>query len=211
MITEFVTIFTLATLFDIVAISILLLILMIGIHIDRKGATDLKWWVLFILISYYVISFHDHITIQSTKEMITSGAFIFGILKYVIAGLLYSALEIYLFIHDASQRFSAKVVAAKKSYEKRNSSNLTSNSSYDFVKTFGFIESSYRADENIVSTNVNTSTLSKYIGSWTLFWPFYLIDLVIGRWFANIFNGIATVVSTMTKNRIQRIFESKAK
>lgn len=57
-------------------------------------------------------------------------------------------------------------------------------------------------DKEILATNV---------GAWSMFWPFYLMSLVVGDLLAEVFNAVAAVIVSMSGRFVKAVFKDTFK
>ena len=47
--------------------------------------------------------------------------------------------------------------------------------------------------------------------AWTIMWPVYLIDYILGKFLFNMFSKFATLLTNMTKDYIAKVFSNAFK
>ena len=55
------------------------------------------------------------------------------------------------------------------------------------------------------------STLADKLMAWTIMWPVYLIDYILGKFLFNMFSKFATLLTNMTKDYIAKVFSNAFK
>ncbi len=71
-----------------------------------------------------------------------------------------------------------------------------------------FIEFEYNKDVKNIEPKMDRLMLSQYIGAWVVFWPFYLVSLILGDLLSEIFQTIADFVSEHCGRFVRRAFSN---
>lgn len=67
------------------------------------------------------------------------------------------------------------------------------------------------ANDFSITPVINRGYLSACVGAWTVFWPFYLISLVIGDLLTEIFDRVAEVIAALSGRWVRLIFRDTFK
>lgn len=66
-------------------------------------------------------------------------------------------------------------------------------------------------DDFSISPVVNRAYLASCVGAWTIFWPFYLVSLVIGDLLSEIFSRFADLIASLSGRWVKLIFRDTFK
>lgn len=209
MLTEAVSFFVATSTFTLALYITLFIILFIGVRADSLGRNNtLKWGSIICLYVIYVVDNFSSISMSSTKAALFNKDFAINLIEYCAIGLVYSLIEARLILSKASRQFSEYVNAVSKTYNK----SVTDSSSRLLTtlnKTYDFISVSYDLDTKETSTTINTSLLTDNVTAWTILWPVYLINTIIGRMLGEFFYKFATLIKKLFSNYVQYVFSSK--
>jgi hypothetical protein len=68
-------------------------------------------------------------------------------------------------------------------------------SRFSDVHKFDFIGFEKQKDSMNIEPKIDRLDLAQYIGAWVVFWPFYLVSLVLGDLLTELFQSIADFVA----------------
>lgn len=212
--------FTLGLL-EMVLLAVFLMALVIGISLDRNGRTAPKWYVFgFGMIAIAGVNWGDF-TFSGMYDTICSWTFWKPMFMYLVVGVLYSVIEFILDVRKASRRYkdawerallqninhNAKKPTEKISLKEAINSrpNLPANEPLiaDIFSAINSFVAQNRYGNAIVKLEYDKETmespqpkidktkLAEFIGAWTFFWPIYMISLIIGDLFTEIFDQLS--------------------
>jgi hypothetical protein len=205
-------------LLELAFLGVFFLLLIIGAALDRRGESSPKWWVTGIGGVVIAAYFWKDFTLATLWADVQTFAFWKPFALYLIAGVLYSVVEFALNVKRARTFLGDAWSSALKSAEsKLKVDELTDAEATGRKQAFvaRFLGDNRRAHEIVAVTSndgltiepvVNKKVLADHISAWTLFWPFYLIALVVGDLFVEIFNLIAELFHSLSARIVKLSF-----
>lgn len=175
----------------IIIFSFLFLYLLFEISCDRNNEGSNMWGVLIGSIALYIILNWNDISVKETLTVLFSKDTLFTFLKYAGVGIIYSMIEFRLVVKEAAEYFAKAM---------KHSEHV---SMYLFVNAIRC-----KGDDGVpyIKPIISKQQLARNISVWTLFWPFYLLNMIFGKFLYNIFNYIADFFVTYTKKYVTKVF-----
>lgn len=190
--------------------GVVLVFLLIGVYADSiESNTSFKWWSLAVLYGLYVTNNFGSITVHSTVTTIFNKDTLLTALEYLGIGLIYSLIEFRFTIKDASGYFVNLARNFQADYDEREKLNDKRYINPTFSKSITFIDAEYDALDKKISTKIVTRKLTDYLSAWAVLWPFYAINMLIGRFVAEFFSVFAEYVKKVFGGHINKIFNAK--
>lgn len=228
--------FTLGLL-EMVLLAAFLTILLFGIYFDINGRTKPKWYIFgFGMIALAGVNWGNW-TFSGFYETIWSWVFWKSLLVYLIAGVVYSVIEFVLDVRKTSRRYKdawEHALLQNINHHARNSTEKTSlkeaiNRRPDLPENEPLIADIFSAINMFVSRNnysnaiikleydketmespqpkIDKTKLAEFIGAWTFFWPVYMIFLVFGDLFTEIFNQLSNFFVSLGGRFVKLVFK----
>lgn len=184
-------------LFQAICLGAILLALLIAVSFDSSDENSYKWSFLFLLPIFYVVLEWNNLTFSGVLHSITLASLI-PLAEYIGIGILYSTIEFRATIRDSAAFFA----------EKRAKSQNWHTYTYMFMR----IKQTVAPDgtEDYIPYIAKPSLADKLM-AWTIMWPVYLIDYILGKFLFNMFSKFATLLTNMTKNYIAKVFSNAFK
>lgn len=228
--------FTLGLL-EMVLLAAFLMALVLGISLDRGGRTAPKWYIFgFGMIAIAAVNWGDF-TFSGMYDTISSWTFWKPMFMYLAVGVVYSILEFILDVRKASRRYKdawESALLQNINHRARNSTEKISlkeaiNRRPDLPENEPLIADIFSAINGFVSHNnysnaiikleynketmespqpkIDKTKLAEFIGAWTFFWPIYLISLIIGDLFTEIFNQLSGFFVNVGGRFVKMVFK----
>ena len=205
--------------------GIFILLMIAGCSLDRHDSISMKWWVFVIGTAAVAVL---------TKPWLDWQMFLARDLwvyvgTYLVVGLVYSGLEFFLNVRRAARKWADKWASFKTSnyaefLEKEHNGAGANSAVKNMAKAF--IERwsrEYRGPSDIIGVRVvdnvettqspiepyvNRITLARNIGSWTIFWPFYAISMIIGDLLMEVFHYAADFMTYISGRFVRMSFKN---
>lgn len=204
-----------------IGLFVLFVLFCVATAYDRRGNSVFKWLVLFATLVVVGIVISPTWDFQVAKEFVLSAALWVPVGVYAAIGLLYSGLEFLLTVRRSVRKTADRWAAFLKDYVphgyggQKSSTNgqaieraKAEDATEDEVKTansvinhfsdmykFDFIGFEKQKDSMNIEPKIDRLDLAQYIGAWVVFWPFYLVSLVLGDLLTELFQSIADFVA----------------
>lgn len=68
-----------------------------------------------------------------------------------------------------------------------------------------------RVIDGEIQPAVDKEILATNVGAWSMFWPFYLMSLIVGDLLAEVFNAVAAVIVSMSGRFVKAVFKDTFK
>jgi len=230
------------TIIQLLFLAAFLIVLAVGVAFDRVGSTEPKWFILAAGLAVLalwtwsswtlwgdsnVAAVMDSATVvvpAQTRivlwDVISSWATWELVGYYVLAGLIYAAIETGLGIRKAARLFSkawdrhmAHIIPAGATYqhvlrqvEADGAHSSLFNEALSIVSKFvgghhdihPFVMVQTTADRLHVEPFLLRSALTRHVGAWTFFWPFYLVSLVLGDLLREMFRSLGNLFARVS-------------
>lgn len=174
--------------------TVIFLFILFDIASDREGRKSNKWFLFMGFTVLYVgFNFND-ISWSTTASTLFTKDTLLHVLTYLCIGVVYSVIEFRNVVKESADLFLKYA---------KNPSNRDSVKLLRFSHLFMVV--SQVADEK-PTPFINKSSLVDNITVWTLFWPLYAINMIIGKFLNNIFEIISEFIIANTKNFVAKTF-----
>jgi len=177
--------------------------MVIGTMFDRTHAEAPKWWIFSAgLVAFLIWQYNNGATWRDLL-VIPWG----HIVCYALIGVAYSVVE-FLIELRRSKRYWSKEWSDYLKNAKEDQATIVR----DFVSRFG--GNQYRiigvvssADKKAIEPRVNRKQLAENVGCWTIFWPFYLVSLVLGDLLREFFRAVADFIASISGRLVRVTFK----
>ena len=180
--------------------------MVIGCTFDRHHRESPKWWILAIAVLTVVAWQWSNWTFS--WGMLFSATIWVPIGYYLAIGLGYSVIEFLLEVRR-SARYWSNAWSAYILRERAESPIGQINTG--FLERYGLYSKRIIGISKTASgiePKINRSMLASSIGCWTFFWPFYLVSLIVGDLFTEIFNIAADFLASISGRFVRMAFKN---
>jgi hypothetical protein len=157
-----------------------------------------------------------------------SSSFWTSVGQYLLVGLCYCMIELFFELRSAKRYFTKRwdsrvvesnILRKRRVLEPSDPEYPTDLTTETEVLRFCLNASSSERIFNVTPNNdtflpvptVNKVSLSRSIGAWTLLWPFYALNLVIGRLLTEVWNILADMIVGTLRRIVLRTFQNAFK
>ena len=229
--------FAALTLFELIACIVFGAAILIAVAFDRRGKNEPKWFILFLGLAGLAAFSWSSWTFSSLWSTVTGFEFWKSIGFYLAIGLGYSLLEFGLevrrsarYFADAWEKFlrdttgwrgngesktlvNGDVLRAAKdagasAEERESGQKLMENFASRHRDDSAIIRAIYREGAFEIQPHVNRMALSENVGAWSIFWPAYAINLVLGDLLTEIFNTVANIIARLSGRLVKLAFSN---
>lgn len=214
-----------------ILLGIFFLSMVVGCSFDRQQKEDGKWWVFGVgaVLTACYFWFHDYRpSIDGLKDFFSVA--IKPILIYLAIGLGYSIVEFMLDVRRSvkywtkawAQYMVNNSIRSKQVKHGWNSDPVEAEEMITPAKELanGFvsenrysrkiIDVAYNKDatdnSKLVIPVVNKSELGQAIGCWMIFWPFYLVSLILGDLITMVAETLANFIASISGRFVRMSF-----
>lgn len=176
---------------------------LIGVAIDRDGHEEIKWYILVGGILTAIIIFWSDWTFKGAWDTIRDGTLWKWVGVYVATGLGYSVIEFFFGIRKAAKHY-----AGAWAHRERNSESVK-----DFVKWStppryaDYVELEVDLANLTPQPKINKEELLCYVGAWTLWWPFYAVNLVLGDFLKEVCRTFVNILVSVSQRFVRFAFK----
>jgi hypothetical protein len=182
-----------------------------------SGSTSGRWFIFFAsigLTGIYISTTGG--SIPGTLINLKNNVLWVPLFTYIGIGLLYSLLEFLLDTRKAAKHFSAE-------WHKFNSANndvilsrciqgflaaQDQSNNYNYNRNNRIITLTANSDYTVISPIVNPDVLSFHIAAWTLFWPFFLLAMLIGDVILKSFKYTSALIIKISASWVKSLFKN---
>jgi len=216
-------------------IAAFLIAMVVGVTFDRRDhREDAKWWIFGI--GFAALTVYGFVSlgwsIEGVWNTVRDWAFWKPFAMYLVFGLVYTAVEFFFdvrrsakFYRDEWQKHlkdttrvgrgvdsvERKIADIYRDAQVEGAETATAESvANSFVARFEYkdriINLKVAGDKITPEPVVNKVELAEHIGAWSLFWPFYLVSLVLGDLLTEVFRIVADILVNLTGRFVKLSF-----
>ena len=213
---------------ELIAIAALIILMVIGCSLDRTDRVSFKWWVVGLFTAGYAFLAWRAGSLPSWQDI--TAAMLINVGLYLGIGVLYSVIEFVLEVRKSTRRYGALwqeylVELKSKAQSEKAPLDLTNPEHLENAANRFVVRYSSKSNIINVATNTDDATklttpvvpkinrilLSRFIGAWTIFWPFYAISLIIGDLLIEVFNFLGDVFAKLSGRFVRMAFKNTFK
>lgn len=219
-----------------IAIGVFCIAMVIGCSLDRNAVESPKWWIFTIGLIVCMVYFGKHRENFEWTTFDFWEPFLKMIGLYLLIGLGYSVVEFMIEVRRAKTFWSSRwelfkktskrefeqayVAAARKQSGKRieefDASTLTPPVQAPSEVMKEFVSAHWNSgtiigislEDDKLEPKLRKSALAEHVSVWTIFWPFYLVSLIIGDLLVEVFSLIATIITGLSGRFVKLAFRN---
>ena len=214
--------------------GLFLIAMIIGCTFDRHNNVSVKWWVVFFAGAIYLGDGWLNNRLPDWHTFLSRDLWVFTG-TYLAIGLGYSIIEFMLNVRKSERSWAARwklwLNESRSKYESKNRKAFTTDTdaagpsmediansfvanhgrgTYDLITIDRNRNPETAADQPVVP-KVNRVLLTRFLGAWIVFWPFYAISLIIGDLFLEICRGFSALFAKLSGRFVRLIFRDTFK
>ena len=211
---------------------VLFVLFCVSTSYDRRGSSTFKWLLLLGTAITVGVVISPNWNFQTAKDFVLSSALWIPVITYAVLGLMYSGVEFLLTVRKGVREIAVRwasylkqrgngytggattpingdVIAKAKEADATDEdireaaglcTSFAANARYNFI---GFESPKGKLD---IEPKIDRLDLSQYIGAWVVFWPFYLVSLILGDLLSELFQSIADFIAERCGRFVRNAF-----
>lgn len=174
--------------------------MVVSMSLDRRGRNEPKWFVLIIGLIIAAIWYWKDWTFAGLWSMLFDPVFWAPVGVYLVVGLVYSIVEFMMEVRRSASFFKREWYASKESTSPR-----------DFVGRYCYsnklVNVEYDSENDVPTPKIDKGVLAQSYSAWTIFWPFYLVSLILGDFLTRVFELISDFIVHISTGFVRVVFK----